>query len=60
MCGQMIAIIYLDGLNHFIKEHLHIKYYILYIDDEKLIHEDKEYLKYCKNKIEEYLNNLKL
>lgn len=56
----MIAIIYLDGLNHFIKEHLHIKYYILYIDDEKLIHEDKEYLKYCKNKIEEYLNNLKL
>ena len=60
MCSQIIAIMYLDKLNHFIKEKLHIKKYILYMDDGLLIHEDKNYLKYCYNEIEKYLKTLKL
>jgi retron-type reverse transcriptase len=60
MCSQTIAIIYLDKLNHFIKEQLHIKKYILYMDDGLLIHEDKEYLKMCMYEIKEYLKSLKL
>ena len=60
MCSQIIAVMYLDKLNHFIKEKLHIKYYVLYMDDGVLIHEDKEYLKYCKNEIELFLKNYKL
>ena len=60
MCSQIIAVMYLDKLNHFIKERLHIKYYVLYMDDGVLIHEDKEYLKYCKREIELFLMNYKL
>lgn len=57
MLSQIIALIYLDKLNHFIKEELHIKYYILYMDDGVLFHHDKEYLKYCKNEIEKFVKN---
>ena len=60
MCSQIIAIMYLDNLNHFIKEKLHIKKYILYMDDGLLMHEDKEYLKTCMHEIKTYLNGLKL
>ena len=51
---------YLDKLDHIIKEQLHIKYYIRYMDDFILIHEDREYLKYCLNVIQEYLETIKL
>ena len=37
------------------KEKLHIKYYVRYMDDMILIHEDKEYLKYCWKEIEKEL-----
>lgn len=60
MTSQIFAIFYLNGLDHFIKEKLHIKYYIRYMDDFILIHQDKEYLKYCLDKITEELRNLKL
>ena len=51
MTSQIIAVFYLNELDHYIKEQLHIKYYIRYMDDGVLIHEDKEYLKYCLHKI---------
>ena len=60
MCSQIIAVMYLDKLNHFIKEKLHIKYYVLYMDDRVLIHEDKDYLKYCRNEIIKFLKDFKL
>lgn len=60
MCSQIIAIIYLDKLNHFIKEKLHVKKYVLYMDDGVLIHQDKNYLNYCKKEIEIFLLSLKL
>ena len=60
MCFQIIAVMYLDKLNHFIKEKLHIKHYVLYMDDGVLIHQDKEYLKYCMEEISKYLKCLKL
>ena len=60
MCSQIIAVMYLDKLNHFIKEKLHIKYYVLYMDDGVLIHEDKDYLKYCRNEIIKFLKDFKL
>lgn len=57
MTSQAFAIIYLNGLDHYIKENLHIKYYVRYMDDFVLLHHDKKYLKYCykviKDKIEE-------
>jgi RNA-directed DNA polymerase (reverse transcriptase) len=53
--SQWMAIYYLDGLDHFIKEKLRIKYYGRYMDDFYLIHKSKEYLEYCYKKIEEYV-----
>ncbi len=54
--SQWFALFYLNGLDHFIKEKLRIKYYVRYMDDMILVHKDKEYLKHCKNKIENYCN----
>lgn len=59
--SQWLAVYYLNGLDHFIKEKLHIKYYGRYADDFFIIHEDKEYIVYCLNEIRKYLHdNLKL
>lgn len=57
---QLIQLAVLDDLDHFIKEKLHIKYYVRYMDDFILIHEDKEYLKQCRKLIEERLSELGL
>lgn len=61
--SQWIAVYYLNGLDHFIKEELGIRYYGRYMDDFYLIHENKEYLKECKKRIQDYVEsklNLKL
>lgn len=49
--SQLFALYYLDPLDRLIKERLHIKYYVRYMDDCILIHEDKEYLKHCLNRM---------
>ena len=58
--SQLLAIYYLNELDHYIKEQLHIKYYIRYMDDFILIHHDKEYLKKCLNLINKKISSLKL
>ena len=45
------ALMVASPLDHFIKEQLHIKYYGRYMDDFYLIHENREYLKYCMEEI---------
>ena len=58
--SQLLAIYYLNELDHYIKEQLHIKYYIRYMDDFILIHHDKEYLKKCLKLINNKISSLKL
>ena len=58
--SQFLALLYLSGMDHFIKEKLKIKYYGRYMDDFYLIHEDKEYLRYCLKEIRKYCKGLKL
>ena len=60
MTSQIMAIFYLNELDHYIKEKLHIKYYIRYMDDLILMHHDKEYLKVCLKEIEKKVESLKL
>ena len=60
MSSQFLAILYLNELDHFIKEKLKIKYYIRYMDDGLIIHEDKEYLKYCLKEINIFIKKYKL
>ena len=56
--SQLFAIFYLDEVDKYIKEDLKIKCYIRYQDDMLLIHKDKEYLKYCLDKIRIMLEKL--
>ena len=48
--------IYLNELDHFVKEKLGIKYYGRYVDDIILIHKSKNYLIYCKERIRKFLS----
>lgn len=56
--SQVFGLIYLLELNHYIKEELHIKYLLNYMDDFVLIHDNKKYLEYCLICIENKLKNL--
>lgn len=58
--SQLVELAVLDDLDHFIKERLRIKHYVRYMDDLVLIHEDKEYLRYCWKEIEKLLNSIGL
>ena len=60
LTSQILGIFYLNDLDHYIKEELKIKYYIRYMDDMVLFHKDKNYLKYCLDKIIIYLEKYDL
>lgn len=60
MTSQVLAIFYLNDMDHFIKEELKIKGYIRYQDDFLLFSESKEYLEKCLEKIKEFLKKEKL
>lgn len=49
--SQAFGLIYLYNFNHYLREVLHLKYIINYMDDFVIIHYDKKYLKYCLNEI---------
>ena len=58
--SQILAIFYLNRIDHLIKEKLGCKYYIRYMDDGVIFDYDKERLKYIKNVIEKELVKEKL
>ena len=60
MTSQILAIFYLNDLDHFIKENLKIKYYVRYQDDFLLFHQSKDYLKYSLEEIRKFLSKEKL
>ena len=60
MTSQVLAIFYLNNMDHFIKEELKIKGYIRYQDDFLLFSESKEYLKFCLKEIKKFLEKEKL
>ena len=60
MTSQILAIFYLNDMDHFIKETLKIKYFLRYQDDFLLFHPSKQYLKYCLKELEKFLKKEKL
>jgi len=60
MTSQFFANVYLNDLDYFIKKRLKMKYYLRYVDDFVILHENRKVLEDCKDKIEKYLKNLKL
>jgi len=57
LTSQLFANIYLNELDHFVKEKLRIKWYARYMDDFLIIHPNKEYLKKTRDNIQQFLNN---
>ena len=53
--SQWFANFYLQDLDHFIKEELHVKYYIRYMDDIVLFSNNKKELRKVKYAIDEFL-----
>lgn len=61
LTSQIFANFYLDRLDKYVTGELGVQYYGRYVDDFVLIHEDKEFLKEARRKIEAFLrDDLKL
>ncbi len=60
LSSQILAIYYLNDVDHFIKEKLKIKYFIRYMDDFIIFSHDRYYLKYCLTHIINEIKKLKL
>ena len=58
--SQSFGLIYLCEFTRFLKEKLRLKYVINYMDDYVILHESKEYLKYCLDLIIDKLSEYKL
>lgn len=55
---QIAGIGILNSMDHFVKETLHIEYYMRYMDDFILIHHDEQYLLECKARLAQMLMSL--
>ena len=55
LTSQLFANVYLDGLDHFVKEVLRAKGYLRYVDDFALFHDDPAMLAGWRERIEGYL-----
>ena len=58
--AQWFANFYLEGLDHYIKEELGVKYYVRYVDDLVLFGSNKRKLHQVRKAISEYVSNLDL
>jgi retron-type reverse transcriptase len=57
LTSQLFANIYLDQLDHFVKDELGVKYYIRYMDDFVILGDDKKKLRDMLGEIESFLSN---
>jgi retron-type reverse transcriptase len=60
LTSQFFANVYLNGLDHFVKEQIKATKYLRYVDDFALFSDDKMFLEQAKIRIAEYLSNLRL
>lgn len=58
--SQWFANFYLEGLDHFIKQKLRVKYYIRYVDDLVLLGPNKKNLHAARREIDRYLQSIRL
>lgn len=55
LSSQLFANIYLNELDQYVKQELRIHYYIRYMDDIIILHQDKQYLHEVKDEIETFI-----
>ena len=58
--SQLLALLTLNEIDHYIKERLYIEFYGRYMDDLYLLHNSSQYLAYCLNRIEQKLQEIGL
>jgi RNA-directed DNA polymerase len=57
LTSQLFANVYLDQLDHFLKDDLGVKMYARYMDDFLVIHPDKDYLKHILAEAENFITD---
>ena len=57
LTSQFFANVYLDILDHYIKEKFRVKFYLRYMDDFCIFSNDKNYLQELRKEIEKFLKN---
>lgn len=60
LTSQFFANVYLNDFDHYLKEDLHCRYYIRYVDDFVICHKSKEHLHAIKKVIVDYLDGYRL
>jgi retron-type reverse transcriptase len=60
LTSQFFANVYLNGFDRFVKETLTVSKYVRYMDDFSLFSDDRDFLSYCRQEIEDYLTTLRL
>lgn len=60
LTSQFFANVYLNELDQFVKHKLKAKYYIRYVDDFIILHNNKQTLENYKEKINNFLKTIKL
>ena len=55
LTSQLCANVYLHELDYFVKHQLRVKYYVRYMDDFILVHQDKAQLQHWRQVIEQFL-----
>jgi retron-type reverse transcriptase len=60
LTSQFFANVYLNRVDHFVKETLRCKFYLRYVDDSVVLENDKKYLWEVKREIESYLEPFRL
>jgi retron-type reverse transcriptase len=58
--SQFFANVYLDPLDHFVKDHLGVKGYVRYVDDLLVFADDKRHLAEVRDRLAEFLTGLRL
>ncbi|MEO1590467.1 MAG: RNA-directed DNA polymerase [Cyanobacteria bacterium J06632_22] len=60
LTSQFFANVYLSGFDHHVKETLHVRSYLRYVDDFALFSDDRQWLAALRPQIEDYLTGLRL
>ena len=60
LTSQFFANLYLNGFDHYVKESLHCRYYLRYVDDFLCVDDNKERLFEIKERMSDYLGSLRL
>ena len=55
LTSQLFANVYLDQLDHYVKDDLSMKYYVRYMDDFVILFDDKQYLRKLLDSISKFL-----